>query len=204
MALPYFNAIPQATDQPSNSQPDILDNFASLQTFLDVNHVDFASADYGKHMWVTLPSQANQPPTGANFTATEVGLYNSVYAVTGQQELFINKDVAGPFVFNIPATASILSTNASPALGAQGWTYLPSGLIMKWGQVVYAFGAPSTITFPVAATIPAFTQVMSVNLTFANPGAAISNLQIWDYSNLRIRYTGANVAGDVNYFAVGY
>src|SRR5438445_164595 len=52
--MAYQSNIPQATDQLSVSQGDILNNFAALSTFLNINHVDFASGDQGKHKWVTL------------------------------------------------------------------------------------------------------------------------------------------------------
>lgn len=204
MALVYFNNIPQPNDQLSNSQPDLLTNFASIQSLVDVNHYDFSSSNYGKHMWVSLPSQSNVPPTGSAFAATEVGLYNSLNPVTNQQELYINKTLAGPITVNIPATASILSTNATPASGTQGWTYLPSGILMKWGTIPLSTGTPVTITFPVAATIPAFIQVMYANVTYLNTTASLYTIQLYNYSGLNIQYISNAPSGFVTYFAIGY
>src|SRR5271156_6351075 len=131
----YQNNIPQPTDLLSKSQGDLLNNFAALKTLIDVNHVDFNSADQGKHMWVTLPSQGATPPAGSGFAPTELGLYNAVYTTTTQQELFINKTNQATVV-QVPLSASTLSTNSAPAQGTQGWSYLPSGIIIKWGNTM--------------------------------------------------------------------
>ena len=42
---------------------------------------------------------------------------------------------------SIPFTQSILST-VTPLINSNGWTYLPSGIIMKWG--VQASVVPTT------------------------------------------------------------
>ena len=82
--MAYNQNIPQATDQLSQSQSDILNNFIALQTLIDVNHVDFASADQGKHKMLELVNQAVVP----TFLATEVGFYNALFTFTGINELW--------------------------------------------------------------------------------------------------------------------
>ncbi len=47
--MSYQNNIPQPTDALSQSQSDILNNFAAIQTLIDVDHVDFANINQGKH-----------------------------------------------------------------------------------------------------------------------------------------------------------
>jgi hypothetical protein len=154
----YNNNIPQPSDLLSQSQSDILNNFSAIFNLVGVNHVNFGSADQGKHMWVTYPSQGATPPAGSGFAPTELGTYNAVYATTTQQELFINKTNQATVV-QVPCTASTLSTNSAPASNAGMWTYLPSGLILKSGSSQGVFSGLRVIT-PTGG--PTFTQILSV------------------------------------------
>src|SRR5579872_1784176 len=129
----YNNNIPQPNNPLSQSQGDIVNNFSAIFNLIGVNHVNFGSADQGKHMWITYPSQGATPPAGSGFASTELGTYNAVYATTTQQELFINKTNQATVV-QVPMTASLLSTNSAPASNFGMWTYLPSGLILKSGN----------------------------------------------------------------------
>jgi len=67
----YDPAIPQPNDILSQSQGDLLINFTELDTYLKVNHVAFADANFGKHSFVTLTKQ----DPGLATTSTEIGLY---------------------------------------------------------------------------------------------------------------------------------
>lgn len=60
--------IPQPRDLLSNSQGDLLTNFQQLNTQFGVNHVPFddASADKGKHKFVTIVEQSNDPETNVD------------------------------------------------------------------------------------------------------------------------------------------
>ena len=157
--MPYQPNIPQATDQLSQSQSDLLGNFQALQTLIDVNHVDFASGDQGKHQFVELVANGSAPA----FTSTETGFYNKIpaspYPLTTKNETFIHANLNSGAA-DIPMSASILSTSTPAALTA-GWTYLPSGLIMKWSSNVTITGY-ATVTFPTGGAIPAFTTCLMV------------------------------------------
>src|SRR5580692_1690821 len=69
----YYNNIPQSTDQIAQSQPQILNNFGSIMSIIDVNHGDFATAVAGQHTYVQMTQQASVPSVGPN---PDVGLYN--------------------------------------------------------------------------------------------------------------------------------
>ena len=149
--MSYQSNIPLATDLLSKSQSDILNNFAAIQTLIDVNHVDFASSDQGKHKFITFPVQSPAP----TFNAGEIGLYNFLSTRTSQDELYLVNSVGT----TIPLTESLQS--------ATGWAYLPSGILLKWGSGT-ANGL-TTFTFPAGATIPAFNHVFSMQITTAYP-----------------------------------
>ena len=168
--MAYISNIPQPTDLFSQSQPQILGNFGALQTLIDVNHVDFADAtNMGKHNFVSFYPQSVVPTLN---NTTDVIAYGKVYSVTNQNELWISK-VNQVTVTNIPASASILSTTSSPSTNTAGWTYLPSGILMKWGSATITSTniAPDQIVlFPTSANIPVFGTVFSMQLTVTTSG----------------------------------
>ncbi len=206
--MAYNPAIPQATDALAQSQQDILNNFASIGTTFDVNHVDFnAGADAGKHKYVVLPVQNPSPPIA--FGAGELALYSFLSPVTAKNEIYINK-TNQVTVVQVPSTASILSVTSAPGNNVSGWTYLPSGILLKWGTG--NANGNTAILFPVAATIPVFTDVMSVQLcTYANSVAdsntfvrlsAFTNVGFQCYGSSRT--VAAAAASSFQYLAIGY
>jgi hypothetical protein len=205
--MPYNANIPQPGDQLSQSQSDLLNNFQALQTLIDINHIDFASPDQGKHKWVTFPVQSAAPPIA--FNAGELGLYSFLNPTTNQNELYINK-TNQVTVTQIPTTASILSVNSNPGLSVPGWTYLPSGILIKWGSGT-ANGSTNAI-FPVSANIPVFTNVMNMSVTTAynNTSDGDGFVRLSSFTNV-----GFNVYGSARttvstksvlfqYMAIGY
>ncbi len=206
--MPYQANIPQPSDALSSSQPDLLGNFQALKVLIDINHGTFGAADEGKHKFVTFPVQSSAPV----FLATENGLYNLVPTASPQtaiQELFIRKQSAAG-VKDIPFTASILST-ATPGALTSGWTYLPSGLILKWDSNVNATGQ-TTITFPAAANIPVFTVCLNVQATIADGGVGDQDSSVRvtavDPTTFKVfgspRTTTGNKLVVFGYIAIGY
>jgi len=118
--MAYNPNIPQAGDIISQSQAQILQNFQEINTLIGVNHIDFSDpTNEGKHKFVTMPEQGSDPVTGA----TELALY-AKHSIYGQvtTELFI-RDPSNGGVFDITSSFA----------GANGWTFLSSGLLMMWG-----------------------------------------------------------------------
>lgn len=151
MAITYNTNIPQPTDEPSTSQPQLLENFNGINTIWDVNHYQFASDDAGKHKFCSLVSQGGAPPAAA---AGEFQLTTAAYATTTNDELFIARSSDNGQLPSalIPFTAM---SDANP-----GWSYLPSGLLMKWGisgSIAVGGIGSNTFNYPVAADIPVFT-----------------------------------------------
>lgn len=208
--MPYDPNSPAANQLLSVSQPIIQGNFAILQNIFDINHVDYnAGANAGKHIYVELPIAAGNPIPPIMFPAAEIAVYAATNATTTVNELYVNKTNQATVV-QIPMTASILSTSSNPGTNVSGWTYLPSGVLLKWGQST-ANGLTVT-TFPVAATIPVFTGVMTIQITTAYGNAAdgdgfvrlqnFSNLQFSAYGSARTTVT--NKAVQFQYLAIGY
>lgn len=149
--MAYQQNIPQAGDRLKDSQADLLGNFQAIKQLIDVNHATFGSANEGKHNKVTFPVQN----PASVFAAGDLGLYSFLSPLTARNELYLY-DYAGN---RIPITAS------QQVASSAGWTYLPSGVLIKWGNST-ANGL-TTITFPSGATIPAFTSIFSMSVTTA-------------------------------------
>lgn len=179
--MAYNQNIPQATDQLSQSQSQLLGNFQAIKTLIDIDHVTFDALDQGKHNKVSLPVQASAPAFGAS----ENGIYSrqSINGGTGTNinEIYLNK-FNNATTNTVAMTASILSTNASPGDDSAGWSLLPSGILLKWGTatITSTSGSPvQTITFPVAVNIPAFLQCFTVQLTPRSAVAGDPNTMLY-------------------------
>lgn len=213
--MAYTNTIPGANDVPSQSQDLLLQNFAAIGTVVAVNHVEFNASGAGKHKWVSLPVQADSPPT-SSFDAGEVGLYSFVNPITLKNELYVNK-TNQVTATQIPATASTLSIKSAPVSGVDvGWSYLPSGILLKFGTVsVGAGGAVKTATFLTGIGVaPEFNTLLSVQLTLINSATSDVDISVRliDFNKDQFRwfaskrttladYTGAL---EIHFLAIGY
>lgn len=137
--MPFNPNIPQANDQLSQSQDDLLQNFQAINTYVAVNHEGFASANAGKHKFVTFTDQSPAPAVAG----TDIAMYNA--AVSGTQQLHIKK--AGGT--GVPITQLTLSPGA-------GYTYLPAGLLLQWGTTLAPITGSTVINFPIAFGSSAF------------------------------------------------
>ena len=133
--MAYNKDIPQASDAPSTSQAQLLDNFQSIHALLSVDHVTTpfaspASGNQGKHNQVTLPEQSAAPTTAAN----EMALYTK--EVSGASSLFLRNENNGNEVDITFATKA-----------TTGEANLPSGINIKWGTATTNASGLATVTF---------------------------------------------------------
>lgn len=142
--MAYNNAIPQPGDPLKVSQSQILGNMQEIATYFSVNHVGFGQLDEGKHNFLQMPRQGVAPATGP----TEVALYAALGASSAVSELVFRRENNGT---TIPFTEG---SNAT-----QGWTRLPSGLVMKWNTVnVSAVNADADVISTIALAGPVLTS----------------------------------------------
>lgn len=148
--MAYQPNIPTGGDLPSISQSDIQGNFQALfPMFQGVNN------------FLYLPVQGSGPTTGAS----QVALYAKT-GIEGTPQLFFRNASSGT---EVEATGHLSASN--------GWSLLPSGILIKWGTATVTRNSLNTVTFPVAGTIPAFQNLWNVQVvqTFA-AGPTLSNL----------------------------
>lgn len=209
--MAYNNAIPNATDRISDSQQPLKDNFASISTLVGINHVQFddASGDQGKHKWLAMPVQA-PAPTGS-FLAGEVGMYSFLDTITTKNELYLNITHQAT-VRQIPSTSSSLSIVSSPGNNTEGWSYLPSGHLIRWGPV--SGNSLVTTTFATGVGVaPAFNELYSVQITpvWGTTSDVDFAVRLVDFTTAQFRWyvskrttTGAETTNrNINFLAIG-
>ncbi|MGJ0429582.1 hypothetical protein [Methylobacter sp.] len=158
--MPYQQNIPQPTDQLDDSQGDILGNFQEIYNWVAVNHVQFGgAAGQGKHTQVTLPINAAPTPTAIN----EVNIYADNNVLTGLTELWWQRENNGERI----------CFTALEAL-ANGWTYLPSGVLLQWGTDTKT-GSNQLVTLP-AGNPPLILNAFYVGLTATGIGVTGTNM----------------------------
>lgn len=153
--------IPASTDKFSQSQAEIQGNFQAIGTLLNPTGGE-----------VTFPVQVADQAT----SPTQVGLYSKTDALTTNVELYFRRQNNG----------AVYSMTSASQTGT-GWSFLPSGLLVKWGTTGLLNGGAATFAYPVAATIPAFTNVFNVQLTiYAAAAASDPNTAVYvtAFSNL--------------------
>ncbi len=150
-----LNDVPLASQTLGLTQPLIRSNFDSIDMAFAVDHVGYNLTNAGKHARVTLPVLP-----APSFVATEGGMYNALDSFSGTNQIFIHTPTGA---LNVPMTAASLTSN--------GYSYLPSGLLMQWGfQVNIPLGTNSIVfskVFP-NAVLNIMVSPVSVNTPVVN------------------------------------
>ena len=191
--MSYNANIPQASDDPSQSQGQLLDNFQAINTFTAVNHVALNDSNQGKHKFMQMPEQSSAPTT----TSNEGAIYTQESSLTGNTECVFRRESNG------------LQIEFTGFLGAaNGWSRFPSGILLKWGQS--SSTGTGTTNFPTGATIPVFTAVYQVIITtFDDTGQpnSMSTLQGFTTTGVTTygsqRNGGSAINARFRYLAIG-
>lgn len=135
--------IPHATDQINVSQGDIQGNFQALDPILN-----------GVTNFATIFTTLGATPTTS---ASQLSIFAADDSSSVPQ-LFI-----GP-----PSTGTPINITGS-AQATNGWTRLPSNILIKWGTTTAAVNTLGTVTFPVSSSVPVFSSIFYVSAcqTFA-------------------------------------
>lgn len=138
--MSYTSNVPQGNQSISQTQPIINANFQALTSF--------------GNGYAEISNQVATP----SFSGGNDGLYTLNNTDTSLNEMYIHKQTfAG--TSEIPFTASILS-QAAPVMAADGWTYLPSGIIMRWDTIT----GTGLTTVTLGGTAPVLSTIFAVVL----------------------------------------
>lgn len=166
---------------PSNYQPNIptgtvpLDqdylnvqgNFQQLDTSFGVDHFPFSNTtgNNGYHGAVHLSQQSVVPTP----VSTSGEIYSKIATqIISDTALFYQTGTG----INVQMTMNVL-----PLAGANGYTFLPGGLLMQWGVVTLGGGSNQSGTVTFATSNIAFpTNVLNISLTLqSNTGNSSDN-----------------------------
>lgn len=187
--MTFDPTIPQATDLLSDSQSDLLTNFNQSNIIMGVNHVNFDNslpigslvANRGKHTFVSLIEQVANPVTAAN----EIALFSK--DLGGISTLFMRKESNGAVI-----QMSGIDPNNSQ-------TFLPGGLILKWGLNAVATDGSTVIAFPVAFPTACLAVMATVVTTTVNSARYVSVFNVGPAQFNAV----TNVAQNIYWFAIG-
>jgi len=155
----YNQNIPAASNLLSDDQPNMATNTNSIFNLLGgdstVDMIGFGDSDGGWHRQLTYVVQGSAPGSSSGQART----YSKTSS--GNSEIFLQRD-------NV--ATEIQLTRGTPSAAANGYTFLPGGLLLQWGNTT----APTAITFPVSFT----SAVYSVNVTVRSASPAYCSVGV--------------------------
>lgn len=191
-----LNDVPLSGQSLNDTRNPIRTNFVTIDQAFLVDHVTYNSAGQGKHNRVTLPEQV--AGGGAATLANEALLYSGQGTTSAVTELFFKRENLAIGVAGTPFTESILSTSA-PMADTDGWTYLPSGILIKWG-LRNATAGGSTYDLNTGGTLgPNFNQIIHVQIAAQ---VTASNLRVQIIATNQIRLAADAIAATY-FLAIG-
>lgn len=190
-----FNAaIPQATDLISNSQSQIQTNFSQSNTAFGIDHTAFdVVSNQGKHKKSTYVEQGADPAT----LADEMALYSKDLA--GVTTLYLRKENNGTVV---------QISGQDPTSATSGSSFLPGGIVIKWGTFSIGGSGTATPTFATAFPNNCFVVVPAV-IDSGSPTVADSAVYAYNYTVNGFSATGTKrvsrtaLALTASYIAIG-
>lgn len=164
-----LNDVPLSSQTLGLTQPLIRNNFSSINTAFEVNHIGYNLTDAGKHSKVTLPLLT--APLPGSWLTNEIGLYNA--SSTSGNDLYVHLTTfAG--AKETPFTNSTLKLS-TPTVASRGWTYLPSGMLLITGS---ANGNGLTTVTLTGSGIPSFSQILMVVVSPFSSSTSDANIAV--------------------------
>ena len=167
----YNLGIPDGPNNPSNDQPNMLENNDNIDQFVAVDHVPFNVNNSGFH---TIIHQVPIGPVGTPDPTAIVGfgeLYTKLVtdASTTDTQLFYRTGLGG------------ISRLTGDSASQNGYQWL-GGTLIQWGRLTQTFpsgGSSGTINFPINFPIACFmvTGTFFTDIGFSNPANTLTSNQ---------------------------
>lgn len=157
--MAYQTTKPAPNDDLDVSVTDIQQNFLTANTVMDVDHYPFnnLTATKGQHKQVQVVNQLAIPPGLANGAET---IYSK--SISSGGELFFTRGSSG---IEIQLTGP-----GNPSATLQGFTFLPGGLLLQWGEITTPGSGPTSVNFP--TPFPSGNAPFSITFTVRRTGAS--------------------------------
>lgn len=213
----YQPGIPTGTVNLDEDYKALKANFTALDTIFNVDHVTFSNttAQKGYHKDIHFNPISTTVTNAPNNYVTATQYPQGVPAtVVGIGQLFsssvndgVNVDT-GLYWLTGSGRQVALTRNFTPVVAANGYTFLPGGLIMQWGRISSPIpsGGPvagNQVTFP----IPFPNSVFSITLgpVRANTTNEVLTINSVGITNAKFNVlTGSSNYSSVYWQAIGY
>lgn len=186
--MAYQPGVPTGSVPLNQDYKNLQGNFGALNTAFNTDHVPLTTTagtpPYGYHTAIHLVPQSPIP--------TAMAGYGELYTQTLNDGINTGQQLWYQFITGTPVTINYpLTRNIQPVANFSGFTFLPGGMIMQWGQGTS--GAP--ITFYSEAP---FTNLFSIQITPFTAGAGLQTVITAPqaYSVSSTGFTVANNSGN--------
>jgi hypothetical protein len=147
----YSTNVPQANQLIKATQYPIESNFLAINDWISVNHVGFNDAtNYGKHTFLSLPSQGSNPTT----TSNQMAVFCAPSSGANPYEIYYRYPSSGTIV----QLSGSGSGSSGGGVANPGYAYLSSTVFIMWGNATGLVTGSNTITFPSGGGFPAFSS----------------------------------------------
>ena len=195
--MAYNANIPQPTDRINNSQSQLLANFQALGAIAGNATAGSASLNGAAGFnFVNFPVQGSAP----TIAATNVALYNSNFGGgtgTGLNELYVLNSAGA----SIPCTAKKYTSSVMPLLEG-GFTYLPSGVLLKYGKID-ANPSGSIVNVNLNSYGPPYSAIYNAQLTAVSAPNNNYYVSLLNTSTLNIFATSSASATGIYWLTIG-
>lgn len=186
MTIPYNLNIPQASADPSATQPLMQTNFNSISSIWQSDHYTFSDATAGEHKQITLPVSVVPTTPATTYVPTLFTM-----PVSAVDQLFFY-------------TGTQAQSQSQYTANANGSTMALGGTILKWGNSGTQVGDNATITF--ASPFPTTCYCVLLTLVDSTQKQTFVNVKTTSSTNFTVRVIKSNGSSDVayfNYIAIG-
>lgn len=198
-----LNDVPLSGQTLQITRAPIRDNFSTVDTAFQVDHVDYNLPNQGWHDQATFPVQNPTPAP----TAAVVRLFAATSSFTSQPELFLQHQAGS----TAPLAAQV-NEFSSAGWADPGWAVLPSGIKLKWHSNI-GFGASTNYIVDINTDVPGspnWTAILNIQITTMDSAASYNNvigIQSITFPTFTVAcFNGAVPPGTVSfgYLAIGY
>lgn len=155
--MTYTLGVPQDGQTLGNSKPQVRNNFNDIFNSFATNHIDFNTMGTGWHSLLTMSTLSVNPSL---LGAGNVNIFSKLFTGNTLPQLFLAQSSTST-IYQLTGTANAATSTPSPV--ANGFTWLPGGLLFQWGTFNDSAN-PLTTNFNVA--FPA--NVFNIQLSFTN------------------------------------
>jgi hypothetical protein len=161
----FDTSVPAANNAPKNDQPIMQINNASTSGLIAVDHVGFNFPNGGYHNII------HQTPQSDPVSIPSIGqLYSKL--LSGNTQLFYESSNG--------VITQLTGPNATLA-ASDGYTWIPGGILIQWGQVIQSFSSGSTTgttNFPLAFPNGSFIVTGNPLVSFASLPSSQASVNI--------------------------